>query len=61
MAETIEVVGEPYLPDWAAGDPAVVELARQDLGYRCALWRAGTPTMRRLLIGLAHYIWDMRR
>lgn len=61
MAETIELTGEPYLPDWAAGDRAVVELARRDLAYRCDLWRAKTPWCRRLLVGLAHYTQEKRR
>jgi hypothetical protein len=61
VAETIAVTGEPYLPDWCRGEPAVVELAKRDLAYRCDLWRAKAPMVRRLLAALAHYTQEKRR
>ncbi len=50
---TYEMVFDPRaLPTWARQHAAVVERCRRDLAYRCDVYAAKTPAVRKILIRL---------
>lgn len=51
MSETIKTKFDPKsLPEWAQKYPTIVEMARNSLEFRCRVFDAQTPELKRLLI-----------